>query len=334
MKTNARLVGSLLQIFFLEFLCTQKRLSPQTISSYRDTFRLLLKYIHTQKNIPPEALQVDEMDVETILSFLDHLEQKRNNSVCSRNVRLAAIRSFFRFVALREPGCVYLCTAVLSIPTKKTDKRLVKSLSRDEVNALISAPDLAKWRGRRDHALLVTLYNSGARASEIIELRQTQVVLAKNSFLHLYGKGRKERTVPLWVTTARTLRSWFDELGGALDTNLAFPNTAGKALTRNGLNYILQQAVQRGSPKCPTLREIHVTPHMVRHSTATHLLQSGADIALIALWLGHESIETTHIYLESDLTAKERVLQKLAPTGKKLQRFKADDKVLAFLATL
>ncbi len=220
------------------------------------------------------------------------------------------------------------------MPTKKTDKRLVKALSREEVDALLCAPDLTTWRGRRDHALLLTLYNSGARASELIELRQSQVVIARSSFLHLCGKGRKERTVPLWVNTSRTLRNWFDEIGTTFDSNLVFPNAAGKALTRNGLNYFLQQAVQRASPKCPSLARIHVTPHMMRHSTAAHLLTAGVDIAVIALWLGHESIETTHLYLEADLGSKERALQKLAPAGKKQKRYQADDKILAFLETI
>ena len=333
MKSNTYTIGSLMQAFFLDFLCTQKRVSPQTISSYRDTFRLLLQYIQLCKRISPEALRVEDIDVGTILSFLNHLEQKRNNSICSRNVRLSAIRSFFRFVALREPACLNQCTSVLSIPSKKTDKRLVKSLSRDEVGAIISAPDLSKWQGRRDHALLLTLYNSGARAAEIITLTQTQVSFGKSNFLHLRGKGRKQRTVPLWAHTAKALRNWFDELM-ITQTNLAFPNARGEMLTRNGLNYILQQAVHRGSKVCPALKENKVTPHMMRHSTAAHLLQSGVDISVIALWLGHESIETTHVYLEADLATKERALQKLAPAGIKEARFKADDKVLAFLATL
>lgn len=333
MKPSTNLIGPLMQGFFLEFLCTQKRASPQTVSSYRDTFRLLLQHLQLCKRISPEALRVEDIDVQTILCFLDHLEQKRNNSICSRNVRLSAIRSFFRYIALREPSCLNQCTSVLSIPTKKTDKRLVKSLSREEIDAIVSAPDRSKWRGRRDHVILLTLYNSGARASEITALTQSQVIFGKSNFLLLHGKGRKERTVPLWAHTAQALRNWFAE-AARIETKLAFPNATGECLTRNGLNYILQQAVRRGSRNCPSLKGKQVTPHMVRHSTAAHLLQSGVDISVIALWLGHESIETTHVYLEADLATKERVLQKLAPAGNKEARFKADDKVLAFLATL
>jgi site-specific recombinase XerD len=333
MKPSSNLIGPLMQAFFLEFLCTQKRVSPQTVSSYRDTFRLLLQHVQLSQGISPETLRVEHINAETILSFLDHLEQKRNNSICSRNVRLSAIRSFFRFIALREPDCLNQCTCVLSIPAKRTDKRLVKSLSREEVDAIISAPDRSKWRGRRDHAILLTLYNSGARASEITALTQSQVMFGKSNFLLLHGKGRKERTVPLWTHTAKALRSWFGE-SVRHDTDLAFPNATGESLTRNGLNYILQQAVCRASKKCPSLLGGKVTPHMMRHSTAAHLLQSGVDISVIALWLGHESIETTHVYLEADLATKERALRKLTPAGTKETRFRADDKVLAFLATL
>jgi integrase/recombinase XerD len=333
MNPNTTLLGALLQAFFLDFLCTQKRVSPQTVSSYRDTFRLLLQFVRTQKGMAPEALRVEDVDVQTLLCFLEHLEQGRGNSVSSRNVRLSAVRSFFRFVAVREPAFVNLCTAVLSIPTKKTDKRLVTSLSRKEVDALIAAPDPAKWRGRRDHALLLTLYNSGARASEITTLTQPQVIFGKSNFIYLHGKGRKERTVPLWGSTARCLKDWFAELRER-NTDLVFPNVAGKPLTRNGLNYILQQAVERACSKCSSLNGKTVTPHMMRHSTAAHLLQSGVDISVIAMWLGHESIETTHVYLEADLATKERCLQKLTPATHKGGRFKASDKVLAFLATL
>jgi integrase/recombinase XerD len=333
MKTSKNLIGPYLQSFFLEFLCTQKRASPQTIASYRDTFRLLLQFLKQSKRLSPEETTLEDIDVQTILSFLDHLEEKRNNSIRSRNVRLSAIRSLFRFIALREPSSLNQCTSILSIPSKKTDRRLVESLSREEVDAIISAPNLGTWRGRRDHAFLLTLYNSGARISEIAGLMKAQVIFGKTNFLLLKGKGRKERTVPLWGHTAGALKAWFYELSDT-ETKLAFPNKVGKPMTRNGMNYILQQAVRHGAKRCPSLSERNVTPHMMRHSTASHLLQSGVDISVIALWLGHESIETTHIYLEADLATKERALQKLAPGGIKEARFKPDDKVLAFLSTL
>lgn len=333
MKPDSILIGPLLQNFFVEYLCTQKRASAQTIASYRDTFRLLLQYIDKTHGIAPTVLRVRDLNVPVILLFLDYLEQERHNSIRSRNVRLSAIRSFFRVVALRDPASVNQCSCVMAIPVKRTDRRLVRALSREEIDSLMSTQDLMHWIGRRDYALLLTLYNSGARVSEVTSLRQSDVSFGTSSFLYLHGKGRKERTVPLWSRTARALQLWFGEIAG-WETDLAFPSSAKKKLSREGLNYILQRAVARASPNCPSLQEKKVTPHMVRHTTATHLLQAGVDIAVIALWLGHESIETTHIYLESDMATKEAALKKLAPVGVDLPRFRADDKVLAFLATL
>jgi site-specific recombinase XerD len=333
MKQDSTQIGPLLQNFFVEYLCNQKRVSPQTIASYRDTFRLLLEFIRDKHRIEPAAVSIKNLDVEVILSFLDHLEQSRHNSIRSRNLRLAAIRSFFRLVALRDPAQVSHAARVLAIPVKRTDRRLIKAITREEMEAILSAPDLSQWSGRRDHALLLTLYNSGARVSEITALEQSQFCFGAQSFLRFQGKGRKERAVPLWTKTARALQTWFRELSGR-ETNLAFISARGRKLTRNGVDYILQQAVERAVNECPSLRDKKITPHVLRHTTATHLLQSGVDISVIALWLGHESIETTHIYLEVDLTTKERALNKLAPAGAEVPRFKAKDEVLAFLATL
>ncbi len=333
MKEPANRLGPLLQNFFVDYLCTQKRASSQTIVSYRDTFRLLLEFVRDEHGIEPAAACVVDLDVPIILSFLDHLEQTRHNSIRSRNLRLAAIRSFFRVVALRDPASVNQAARVLAIPVKRADRQIVKALSRAEMEAILAAPDLKQWSGRRDHALLLTLYNSGARVSEITALEKSQFRFGVNSFLHLHGKGRKERTVPLWTKTARALQSWFRE-PSLQQTDLAFPSARGRKLTRNGVDYILQQAVDRAVAGCPSLHDKKITPHSVRHTTATHLLQSGVDISVIALWLGHESIETTHIYLEADLTTKERALSKLAPAGVEVPRFKAKDEVLAFLATL
>jgi len=333
MKRNSNQIGPLLQNFFVDYLCTQKRSSSQTIASYRDTFRLLLEFIREQHGIEPAAVCISDLDVPVILSFLDHLEQSRHNSIRSRNLRLTAIRSFFRIVALRDPASVNQAARVLAIPVKRADRRIVRSLTRAEIDAILAAPDLNQWSGRRDHTLLLTLYNSGARVSEITALERAQCRFGSHSFLHLYGKGRKERTVPLWTKTARALQSWFRE-PSPHQTTLAFPSARGQKLTRNGVDHILQQAIDRARAECPSLREKKVTPHSVRHATAAHLLQSGADISVISLWLGHESIETTHIYLEADLATKERALSKLAPAGSELPRFKAKDEVLAFLATL
>jgi integrase/recombinase XerD len=333
MKPHATPLGPLLQSFVVEYLCTQKRASPQTIARSRDTFRLLLEFLRDTHSIEPAAAGVADLDVPVLLAFLDHLEHMRHNSIRSRHVRLAAIRSCFRRVALRDPASVHHAARVLAMPVKRADRQVVKALSRAEMDAILAVPELGHWSGRRDHARLLTLYNRGARVSELTALEQAQCRFGTQSFLQLHGKGRKERTVPLWPTTARTLPAWFRELSGG-QTRLAFPSARGRRLTRNGVDDILPQVVARAAVTCPSLRDKHVTPHTLRHTTATHLLQSGVDLAVIALWLGHESTETTPMYVEADLATKERALQKLAPAGVEVPRFRAKDDVLAFLATL
>jgi site-specific recombinase XerD len=312
---------------------TKKRVSPQTIASCRDTFRLLLTFVQETRGIAPAALCVPDLDAPTILAFLDHLEHRRGNAVRSRNIRLSALRTFFRFVALRDPESLTIVTRVLAIPRKREDKKLIGYLTRDEMEALLAAPDRSHWVGRRDHALLLTMYNSGARVSEITALRRAQVCFGATTFLDLHGKGRKERTVPLWPQTSRVLQAWFRE-GAASAEQIAFPNARRKPLSRHGVMYLLQQVVHVATITCPSLRTKPVSPHVIRHTTAMHLLQAGVDIAVIALWLGHESLETTHVYLEADLATKERALQKLAPVEEPLARFTPDDPLLAFLTSL
>jgi site-specific recombinase XerD len=222
---------------------------------------------------------------------------------------------------------------VLAIPTKRADKKLIGALTRAEVEALLAAPDRSCWIGRRDHALLLTLYNSGARVSEVTTLQRQQVCFGPSTLLQLTGKGRKARTVPLWPHTSRTLQAWFAEL--AEDSGrMAFPNTRGRPLSRDGVAHLLQRATHKAVTECPSLRTKKVTPHVLRHTTALHLLQAGVDIAVIALWLGHESLETTHIYLEIDLAHKEQALHKLAPVEGPMARFTAPDPLLALLSSL
>ena len=326
-------LGPLLQDFFVQHLLRQRRASPQTCAAYRDTFRLLLDFVHQTIRIAPAALHLKNLDAATILSFLDHLEQDRKNSVRSRNARLAAIRSFFRYVALREIDSLGLVTSVLAIPSKRVDRRLVGYLTRQEMEALLAAPNRSEWIGRRDHALLLTLYNSGARVSELAALQRSQVRFDTTTSIQLRGKGRKERAVPLWPKTTRTLQTWFRELGDST-AGFAFPNRLGGSLTRHGVAFIVGQAVKRGSVTCPSLATKRVSPHVVRHTTAMHLLQGGVELGVIALWLGHESVETTHCYVVADLAMKERALEKLAPIGTRARRFKADDALMAFLATV
>ena len=288
------LIGPHLQAFFAEHLLAHKRASPQTIACYRDTFRLLLRFMRDKTGAEPSALPLAALDADAVLAFLDHLERDRGCSVRSRNNRLAAIRSFFRVVSLRVPDRLGQVTQVMAIPVKRDDKRLVHYLSRDEVKALLAATDRTVWTGRRDHALLLTLYNTGARVSEIIALRREQVRLDLPTGAHVYlrGKGRKERVVPIWAETAQVLRAWFRELGDH-GAGVAFPGARGRTLSRDGVDHLLRRTVATAAAACPTLGVKKVSPHVLRHSTAMHLFQAGVDMAVIALWLGHESLETT-----------------------------------------
>jgi len=326
-------LGPLLQAFFTEHLISHRLASPQTVDGYRDTFRLLLEFLHRTKGNAPSALSVSDLDAPAVLEFLDYLEKDRHNSIRSRNVRLAAIRAFFRLVALRDPASVNVATRVLAIPVKRTDRRLVHYLTRPEMEAVLAAPDRTQWTGQRDYALLLTMYNSGARVSEVASLQRRHIQVGSTSFLEIHGKGRKERQVPVWPKTARTLKTWLETHAPAPESP-AFPNARGGRLSRDGVNYILQAAVRTATNVCPSLSGKRVSPHVIRHTTAMHLLQSGVDITVIALWLGHESIETTHGYLEADLTLKEKALQKLAPAGQAAPRFQADDPLLVFLKAL
>jgi integrase/recombinase XerD len=331
--TSSVPIAPLLHAYFVEHLLNHKRVSPQTVSAYRDTFRLLLNWLRDSARKEPASLVLADIDAPVILSFLNALEEQRGNSVRSRNARLAAIRSFFRFVALRQPESLNIATRVLAIPVKRDTRRLVGYLTRTEIETVLAAPDQSCWSGRRDHALLLTLYNSGARVSEIAALDRSQVNFGKTTYLLLLGKGRKQRSVPLWTKTARVLRSWFQTPFEA-HSNLAFPSARGRALSRFGVSYILARAVRDASSACPSLNSKRVSPHLLRHTTAMHLLQAGVDLSVIALWLGHESIETTHIYVEADLATKQRALGKLSPPGVKLATFHPNDALLSFLATL
>jgi integrase/recombinase XerD len=333
MTSRSAFLASQVQTFFTQHLCQHKQASPQTIASYRDTFRLFLTFVKATTGREPAALQVSDLDAPLVLQFLDYLEHQRGNTVRSRNMRLAAIRTFVRFLALRAPESLATATRVLAIPIKRANKKLIGALTRTEVEALLAAPDRSCWIGRRDHALLLTLYNSGARVSEVTTLQRHQVCFGTPTFLQLTGKGRKERTVPLWPHTSRTLQAWFAELGEH-GGRTAFPNTRGRPLSRDGVAHLLQRATHKAVMGCPSLHTKKVTPHVLRHTTALHLRQAGVDIAVIALWLGHESIETTHVYLEIDLAHKEQARHKLAPVEGPMARFTAPDPLLAFLTSL
>jgi site-specific recombinase XerD len=333
MTTPSVPAAGLVQAFFVDFLLNQKHSSPRTLATYRDAFRLLLRFVHETHGVEPAALSVENLDAPIILAFLDHIERQRANCIRSRNARLAAVRSFFRFVQMREPAALAVASRVLAIPVKRTERKLVGYLTRPEIDALLSATDRTNWDGRRDHALLLTLYNSGARVSEITAVCRGDIVLDAPASLKLHGKGRKERAVPLWAKTAQVLRSWFQELGDR-SGEFAFPSARARRLSRHGVSFLLGRLVEHAATACPSLGNKRISPHVIRHSTAMHLLQSGVDPAVIALWLGHESVETTHGYVEADLTMMENAMEKLAPAGSAPGRFKASDDLLAFLAAL
>jgi site-specific recombinase XerD len=333
MTTPSIPAAGLVQAFFVDFLLNQKHASPKTLAAYRDAFRLLLRFVRETHGVEPAALSIENLDAPIILAFLDHIEKQRANCIRSRNARLAAIRSFFRFVQMREPAALAVASRVLAIPVKRTERKLVGYLTRPEIDALLSATDRTSREGRRDHALLLTLYNSGARVSEITAVCRGDILLDAPASLKLHGKGRKERAVPLWAKTAQVLRSWFQELGDQYG-EFAFPSARSRRLSRHGVSFLLGRLAERAVKVCPSLANKQISPHVIRHSTAMHLLQSGVDPAVIALWLGHESVETTHGYVEADLTMMENAMGKLTPAGSAPARFKASDDLLAFLATL
>ena len=323
----------LLQDFFLRRLITQRGASARTVEAYRDAFELLLGFLQQHTGKPASALQLTDLDAPLVLDFLDYLETERGNSARTRNARLAAIHSFMRYAALRDPTCLPITARVLAIPAKRFDRPVLGYLTRDQIAAILAAPDRATWSGRRDAVLLATAYNTGARVSELTNLCVGDVLLDRQAAVHLHGKGRKQRAIPLWKTTAAELRGWLDQIDRAPDAPV-FPNRAGAPLTRSGVRDRLDRAVTAAQQHCPSLHGRHVTPHTLRHSTAMHLLQSGTDLAVIALWLGHESPATTHQYLEADLTAKEAVLRRLTDPSPAPTRFQPDDHLLAFLQGL
>jgi integrase/recombinase XerD len=331
--TEPALVGPHLQRFFTDHLVAQRRLSPQTIASYRDTFRLLLQFVHRETGVEPASLSIPELNADRILDFLDSLEKERNNTIASRNLRLTAIRSFYRMVALRDSESVGVATRVLAIPLKRADTKVRSYLTREEMDAILTMLDRKQWCGRRDYALLLTMYNTGARVSEISFLHQNQVRFGTKSYVQLHGKGRKERLIPLWPRTARILKEWFREIGPC-DSAVAFPNVRGEPLSRFAIHLLLRKAAHQAAFHSVSLKRKRVSPHTVRHGTAMALLESGVDIAVIALWLGHESIETTNVYVHANLAMKEKALEKVQPMDTPFRRFHADDRLLAFLESI
>lgn len=332
MKTDTDF-PALLQAFFTDRLLHQRQASPHTIASYRDTFRLLLAFAEQRLKKAPSALEIKDLDTPFLGAFLDHLEKERGNTARSRNVRLAALHSFFHYVALHEPGHSALAQRVLAIPSKRYHRKQIHFLTRPEIEALLAAPDQSTWAGRRDRALLLVAVQTGLRVSELIGLRCEDVALGTGAHLRCTGKGRKERCTPLRREAVAALRAWLGERNGQ-PIDPVFPNARGHALSPEGVEYLLAKHTATARQQCPSLEKKRLTPHVLRHTAAMELLQHGVDRSVIALWLGHESMETTQVYLHADLALKEKALAKAAPLGTKLCRYRPDDKLLAFLKGL
>lgn len=325
--------AALVQEFFTDYLVRQRALSPCTVAAYRDAFALLLGFAEARLGKAPTALQLADINHELLASFLEHLERKRNNSVRSRNARLAAVRSFLKFVARRDVSSLHLVEQALAVPMKRYDRPMLGFLSREQMLAVMDVP-ATTWIGQRDRLLLTLLYNTGARVSEIVGVRVGDVVLGESPCIHLHGKGRKQRSVPLWKSTARDVRAWLHlNQQPAAETPL-LPTREGTAMTRANVAQRLQLAVASAALRHPELSKLPVSPHMIRHTTAMHLLQSGVDITVIALWLGHESPSTTHMYVEADLAMKERALSRLNAPDSKPVRYRPPDPLMRFLQAL
>lgn len=326
-------IAPTLQLFFSERLAKQRQASPQTVIAYRNTFRLLLHFVWERTGTAPCSVDWDDLGVNVISAFLDHLESARGNSPRSRNARLAAVRSLFRYASLRHPEHAALIAQVLAIPQKRFDRREVTFLTRAEVEALLAAPDPSRWEGRRDRALVALAVQTGLRLSELTGLTCGAVELGTGAHVRCLGKGRKERCVPLTSATVALLRAWLKERGGCRDDPV-FPTRTGRRLSDDAVERrvgIHQRLAARG---CPSLGAKKLTPHVLRHTSAMSLLLAGVDVAVIALWLGHADIRSTQAYLHADMTIKERALARTAPASVKPGRYRPPDSLLAFLSSL
>jgi integrase/recombinase XerD len=324
---------ALLEAFFTDRLIRQRQASPHTLASYRDSFCLLLAHAQRLLRKAPTDINLADLDTAFLGAFLDHLEHERDNSARSRNVRLAAIHSFFRYVALHSPEHSALAQRVLAMPSKRYVRRPVAFLNDAEVAALLAAPDLSRWSGRRDRALLLLAVQTGLRATELLSLRCEDIVLGPAAYVQCQGKGRKLRNTPLRKDTVAVVRAWLTERKGHL-SDPAFPTVSGMQLSHDGLQYLLNKHLTVACRQCPSLANKRVTPHVLRHTLAMDLLHHGADRSVIALWLGHESVESTAMYLQADMQLKEQALAKTVAADVRARRYKPDDHLLAFLKSL
>jgi site-specific recombinase XerD len=323
----------LLQSFFTDRLLHQRRASPHTIAGYRDCFRLLLRFAKERLGKMPSKILIEDLDAPFLGLFFEHLESVRKNSARTRNARLGAIHSFFQYVAFEEPAYALHCQRILAIPNKRHERRPIEFLNREEIDALLAVPNLSTWIGRRDRTLLLVAVQTGLRVSELIGLNCQDVVLGTGAHVRCLGKGRKQRCTPLRPETATMLNAWLRECHG-LPENPVFPSVRAARLSRDAVERLITKYTNVAKQTCPSLKRKRVSPHSLRHSAAMNLLQHGVDRSVIALWLGHESVETTQMYLHADMRLKEKALSRTAPLGIKEARYRPDDKLLAFLENL
>jgi site-specific recombinase XerD len=325
--------ASLVQQFFTEYLVSQRAVSPRTVACYRDALTLFLDFSSHRLGKPPTSLQLADIKPVLILAFLDHLEHDRHNAVRSRNLRLTALRAFLKFAGRHDVASLHVIEQALAVPMKRFDRPMLGFLTREEMIAVLGQPG-ESWTSQRDHLLLVMLYNTGARVSEIIGVRISDVVLDGGACVHLHGKGRKQRSVPLWPMTVAAVRAWLRLNPALRDDAALLPNRDGNAMSRSNVVQRVELAVARAGAQTPSILKKRVSPHTLRHTTAMHLLQSGVPFNVIALWLGHESATTTHRYVEADLAMKEKALARLEAPDISIRRFKATDSLMRFLQTL
>jgi site-specific recombinase XerD len=325
--------AALVQLFFTEYLVAQRAVSPHTVACYRDGLMLFLAFAQQRLRKTPTTLRLVDIDPDLILSFLDDLEHKRHNSVRSRNLRLTALRAFLKFAARRDVLSLHVIERALSVPMKRFERPMLDFLSREEMLAVLGQPGRS-WTSQRDHLLLAMLYNTGARVSEIIGVRVADVVLDGTACVHLHGKGRKQRAVPLWKTTVRETRRWLRSNASLSDEAILLPNRNGQRMTRSNVEQRLDLAVARAITQQRSLAKKRISPHTIRHTTAMHLLQSGVAFNVIALWLAHESPNTTHRYVEADLAMKEKALARLEEPNTHLRRYRPTDALMTFLQQL
>lgn len=327
-------LAPVLQAFFTDRLQQQRGASQNTIAAYRDNFRLLLAFAKRELNKAPSELDLSDLDAPFITRFLSHLEKERGNGARTRNARLAAVHSFFLYVSFREPSHAALIKRVLAIPHKRAEKKLIAFLTRPELEALLASPDQSMESGRRDHAILLLAIQTGLRVSELIHLRLEDVKLDRSgAHVRCRGKGRKERVTPLTTQTTRSLRAYLRDRHAAPDSPV-FLSRSGTQMSRDAVERLIEKHRTRAAKDCPTLSKKRVSPHVLRHTSAMLLLESGIDRSVIALWLGHESIETTEVYLHANLATKERAIAKTAPLGVRQKRYRPGDRLLGFLEAL